>query len=45
MGRSRGDMSTPQKRPPTRHYLQTTSDNRRYLRASGPAERTGLRHA
>ena len=29
MGRSRGDMSTPQKRPPTRHYLQTTSDNRR----------------
>ena len=28
-GRSRGDMSTPQKRPPTRHYLLTTSDNRR----------------
>ena len=27
-GRSRGDMSTPQKCPPTRHYLQTTSDNR-----------------
>ena len=24
-----GDMSTPQKCPPTRHYLQTTSDNRR----------------
>jgi hypothetical protein len=24
-----GDMSTPQKRPPTRHYLQKTSDNRR----------------
>ena len=28
--RSRGNMSTPQKRPPTRHYLLTTSDNRRY---------------
>ena len=27
---SGGDMSTPQKHPPTRHYLQTTSDNRRY---------------
>ena len=28
-GRCRGgDMSTPQKCPPTRHYLQTTSDNR-----------------
>jgi hypothetical protein len=24
-----GDMSTPQKHLPTRHYLQTTSDNRR----------------
>jgi hypothetical protein len=23
-------MSTPQKRPSTRHYLLTTSDNRRY---------------
>jgi hypothetical protein len=32
MGRSRGDMSTPQKRPPTRHYLQTTSDKGRYGR-------------
>ena len=29
-GTLRGDMSTPQKRPPTRHYLLTTSDNRRY---------------
>ena len=28
-----GDMSTPQKCPPTRHYLQTTSDNRRSVRA------------
>jgi hypothetical protein len=28
-GRSRGDMSTPQKRPPTRHFLLTTSDNSR----------------
>jgi hypothetical protein len=28
-GRPRGDMSTPQKCPPTRHYLQTTSDNYR----------------
>jgi len=26
-----GDMSTPQKVPPTRHYLQTTSDNDRYV--------------
>jgi hypothetical protein len=34
-GRSRGDMSTPQKHPPTRHYLQTTSDNRRYGRVGG----------
>jgi hypothetical protein len=25
-----GDMSTPQKCPPTRNYLQTTLDNRRY---------------
>ena len=31
-GRCGGDMSTPQKRPPTRHYLQTTSDNRRSVR-------------
>jgi hypothetical protein len=31
-GRSRGDMSTPQKHPLTRHYLRTTSDNRRYAR-------------
>ena len=29
-----GDMSTPQKCPPTRHYLQTTSDNRRSGRMS-----------
>ena len=28
-------MSTPQKRPPTRHYLQPTSDNRRYERQNG----------
>jgi hypothetical protein len=28
-----GDMSTPQKYPPTRHYLQTTSDNRRSVRS------------
>jgi hypothetical protein len=28
-GRSRDDMSTPQKRLSTRHYLLTTSDNRR----------------
>ena len=27
------DMSTPQKCPPTRHYLQTTPDNRRYVRS------------
>jgi hypothetical protein len=27
-----GDMSTPQKCLPTRHYLQTTSDNRRSVR-------------
>jgi len=32
-GRCGEDMSTPQKCPPTRHYLQTTSDNR--LSASG----------
>jgi len=31
-----GDMSTPQKCLPTRHYLQTTSDNRRYARRRGP---------
>ena len=30
-----GDMSTPQKYPHTRHYLQTTSDNRRYGRKLG----------
>jgi hypothetical protein len=30
-----GDMSMPQKYPPTRHYLQTTSDNCRY--GSDPA--------
>ena len=29
-----GDMSTPQKCPPARHYLQTTSDNRRYGRVT-----------
>ena len=46
-GRCGGDMSTPQKRPPTRHYLQTTSDNRRSVLEqslwSGPLEarRTG----
>ena len=34
-GRCGGDMSTPQKRPPTRHYLQTTSDNRRSGRPGG----------
>jgi hypothetical protein len=28
-GRCGGDMSTPQKCPSTRHYLKTTSDNRR----------------
>ena len=28
-----GDMSTPQKCLPTRHYLQTTSDNRRSVRS------------
>jgi hypothetical protein len=42
MGLSRccgGDMSTPQKCPPTRHYLQTTSDNRRSVR---PPSRWGL---
>jgi hypothetical protein len=33
-GRSRGDMSTPQKCPSTRRYLQTTSDSRRYVRTS-----------
>ena len=30
-----GDMSTPQKRPSTRHYLLTTSDNRRSGRLRG----------
>jgi hypothetical protein len=35
-GRCGGDMSTPQKCPPTRHYLQTTSDNRRYGRFATP---------
>ena len=34
---SRGDMSTPQKRLPTGHYLQTTSDNRRSGRRPGSA--------
>ena len=29
------DMSTPQNRPPTRHYLQTTLDNRRSVRRMG----------
>jgi hypothetical protein len=33
VGRSRSDMSTPQKRPSTRHYLLTTSDNRRLCAA------------
>ena len=28
-GRCGGDMSTPQKHPPTRHYLKMTPDNRR----------------
>jgi len=32
VGRSRSDMSTPQKRPSTRRYLLTTSDNRRSAR-------------
>jgi hypothetical protein len=31
-----GDMSTPQKCLPTRHYLQTTSDNRRSVSRMGP---------
>jgi hypothetical protein len=31
-----GDMSTPQKCLPTRHYLQTTSDNRRSGRQPWP---------
>jgi hypothetical protein len=30
-----GDMSSPQKCPPTRHYLHTTSDNHRYARLFG----------
>ena len=33
-GRSRGDMSTPQKRSPTRHYLLTTSDKMTDLSAT-----------
>lgn len=44
-GRCGGDMSTPQKCPPTRHYLQMTSDNRRYARlyrsAGTPSEPRG----
>jgi hypothetical protein len=35
-GRCGGDMSTPQKYPPTRHYLPTTSDNRRSVRPRDP---------
>jgi hypothetical protein len=31
VGGSGGDMSTPQKHTPTRHYLKMTSDNRRYV--------------
>ena len=42
-GRCGGDMSTPQKYPPTRHYLQTTSDNYRSVLErplrSGPLRR------
>ncbi len=38
-----GDMSTPQKYPPTRHYLQTTSDNRRAVDSAGdPQSPDGL---
>jgi len=37
--RSGGDMSTPQKGPPTRHYLQTTSDNRRSVLIVSPSLR------
>jgi hypothetical protein len=39
-----GDMSSPQKCPSTRHYLQAASDNRRYARPGGKRERQSIAH-